>query len=113
MRTNIHKNKILSVLKKHHLLSISDIHKEITTADYSTVYRNVEQLAADNEIRRVVLGKNNVMYELNDKENQHDHFLCNDCGDIESVNISYEKLSILNEREVTDVLLKGLCEKCH
>jgi len=113
MRTNIYKNKILKLLQQNHLLSIADIHKKTANADYSTVYRNVEQLLSDNQIRKVVFDKGKIMYELNHKKNNHDHFLCLNCGNIEKIHVSSKTLRLSNNHKVSDLLVRGLCESCN
>jgi Fe2+ or Zn2+ uptake regulation protein len=111
MRTNIYKNKIVELFEKSHLLSISDIHKKIVGADYSTVYRNVEQLVSEDKIKKIIFGKDNVVYEINKKTDNHDHFLCIKCGDVEEIHISSNKL--LTNHVVTDIIIRGLCYKCN
>lgn len=111
MRTNIYKNKILTVLEKNHLLSISDIHKKIKGADFSTIYRNVEKLVSEDEIKKVIFDKDNVVYEINNKSDNHDHFLCIKCGDVEEMHISSNKL--LTNHTVTDIIIRGLCFACN
>ena len=113
MRTNIYKDKIIKLLKKNHLLSIFNIHKKISGADYSTVYRNIEQLISDEEIRKVVLDKDKVMYEINDEKNSHDHFVCTDCGSVDELDRLAMNLKFLKNQNITDVLVRGLCQKCH
>lgn len=113
MRTNLYKNKILNLLEKHHLLKISDMHKRIKVADYSTVYRNIEQLVREDRVRKVVLDKDTVLYEINKENNNHDHFLCLDCGYIEEIKISSESIPLLNKHKIKDLLVRGLCENCN
>ncbi len=113
MRTNVYKEKILTILNKNHLLSISDIHKEIRDVDYSTVYRNIKQLTTEDKIKEVVLEKNNVMYEVAHAENQHDHFLCLVCGDVEMVQVPMDKILPSSKYTISDIVIKGICAKCH
>ena len=113
MRTNIYKDKIINLLKKNHLLSISDIHKKIANVDYSTVYRNIEQLVSNNQIRKVVFDKGNIMYELNKEKDNHDHFLCLDCGDVEEISVPLKNLPLSKKYTVSDLLVRGLCENCN
>ncbi len=113
MRTNIYKDKILNILQENHLLSISDINKKIGSADYSTVYRNIKSLTLENNIKKVVFGKHRVMYEIMNPSNQHDHFLCIDCGDIEEMQISARKINLPARYKITDVVAKGFCGKCN
>lgn len=113
MRTNIYRDKILQVVNKNHLLGISDIQKKITNADYSTIYRNVEQMVSDGVLRKVVVDKNIVLYESIGQGKEHDHFLCVDCGNFESIQPANISSSSLNRHTIYDVLVRGLCEKCN
>lgn len=107
MRTNIYKEKILAVLQKKHLLTIAEIHAALPDADYSTVFRNVEQLLKDKEIKKVMIDNKSVAYES--AQNRHDHFICNDCGTVESIRIPHT--SIKGHR-VEDVTVRGSCDDC-
>lgn len=91
---------------------MADIHKKIAHADYSTVYRNVEQLINNGKIKKVVFDKDKIMYEINSSESQHDHFVCTDCGFVDELDRSTLKSSF-KEYAITDILIKGLCQKCH
>lgn len=113
MRTNTYKEKIIKILKKNHLLSISDIHKKISEADYSTVYRNIEQLISENEIKKIIFDKDNIMYEINDTEHSHDHFICNDCGSVDKLERNIMNLDFIKNHNIKDVLVRGLCQKCN
>lgn len=109
MRTNIYREKIIYLLKKSHLLSITDIHKAIPEVDYSTVYRNVEQLLDDKKIKKVLIDNKKTVYELV-HENEHDHFVCDDCGDVSEIEILRKKLGIA--LPISDVTVRGLCINC-
>jgi Fe2+ or Zn2+ uptake regulation protein len=113
MRTNVYKEKVLEALKKSHLLSISDIHKNVSDADYSTVYRNVKQLVAEKQVRKVVLDKGSVMYELSNYEQGHDHFLCLDCGEVEEIQLSRKSVPISKKHTIHDLLIRGVCDHCN
>ncbi len=108
MRTNIYKEQILSLLKKKHLLTIAEIHKVIPDADYSTIFRNVEQLLGDKEIKKVMIDNKSVAYESS--KDSHDHFICNDCGGVESIHLPIRKQ--LKSRSVTDITIRGTCDGC-
>jgi len=110
MRTNVYKEQILNLLQERHLLTISDIHKSIPNADYSTVFRNVEQLLKDKAIKRVLIDSKSVAYESS--KESHDHFICNDCGKIESLHIQVPKKA-LNSKSVSDITIRGSCEQCN
>jgi Fe2+ or Zn2+ uptake regulation protein len=113
MRTNVYKNKILKLLEEEHLLSIADIHKHIVGVDYSTVYRNIEQLVSNHQVRRVVFGKGNILYELNRGEDNHDHFLCLGCGTIEDIHVPLEGLPLSSKHIISDLVVRGICKHCN
>jgi Fe2+ or Zn2+ uptake regulation protein len=107
MRTNIYKEKILTLLRKKHLLTIAEIHKAIPDADYSTVFRNIEQLLTDKEIKRIMVDNKSVAYES--ASESHDHFICNDCGTVETIDIPHNSIK---GRKVDDITVRGSCNKC-
>lgn len=107
MRTNVYKNQIIKLLRKKHLLTISQIHKALPAADYSTVFRNVEQLLADKEIKRVIVDNKSIAYESSHES--HDHFICSDCGKIEPIHVSHDSMK---GRKVDDITVRGSCEDC-
>ena len=107
MRTNIYKEKILSLLKKKHLLTIADIHKAIPEADYSTVFRNVEQLLKNKEVKKVMIDNKSVAYELS--HGGHDHFICTECGVVESIHVPRTSIK---GHTVEDVTVRGSCQDC-
>jgi len=107
MRTNVYKEQILSLLQKKHLLTIAEIHKAIPEADYSTIFRNVEQLLSGKEIKKVMIDNKSVAYEST--KESHDHFICNDCGTVEAIHISHNSIK---GRKVDDITVRGSCNKC-
>jgi Fe2+ or Zn2+ uptake regulation protein len=108
MRTSLHKNKILKLLSKRHLLTIAQIHKAIPKVDYSTIFRNVEQLLKAKLIKRVLIDNKSVAYESS--KESHDHFICNDCGKVEEIHVSRKDLS--EDRVVSDITARGICGQC-
>lgn len=90
--------------------------------DKATVYRNLMDLTEAGLVSRAELGDHVWRFELRREsehhDNEHPHFLCVDCGEITclsdvSVTISPtpgSKNSAI--RELTEVLLKGHCERC-
>ena len=107
MRTNVYKEQILKLLKKKHLLTIAEIHKAIPEADYSTIFRNVEQLLSGKEIKKVMIDNKSVAYES--AKESHDHFICNDFGTVEAIHISHNSIK---GRKVDDITVRGSCNKC-
>lgn len=115
MRTNVYKQHILKALSEQHLLSMTDIHSRVSDADYSTIYRNVEQLVAAGQLKKLVLGKNDIRYELVAEHGDHDHFFCVDCGDIQVLpgSVRGRFMPELAMCSVSDLLIKGLCQDCN
>lgn len=109
MRTNVYKNKVLEAFKGAHLLSIADIKYKIPKADFSTIFRNIEQLCIEGLIRRVTISKDVVLYEISEKNHRHDHFVCTDCGTIEAIHLPKK---IISKRSIDEVLVRGVCEDC-
>ena len=106
MKTNTYKEKIKQYIAKNHLVSISQISEVITEANFSTIYRNVEQMVIDNELKKIVFDKDNVKYEL--AEHHHNHFMCDTCGDVDEI-----ELQIKNKTKIErDAVVHGLCGKC-
>lgn len=112
MKVNLYKKKVLEILQNNHLLSIGGIHKKIGTINYSTVYRNIQQLLGDKKIKKIVFSKSKIMYEVVCLKNNHDHFICNKCEKIEELNIPAKKISLPEEYILSDIVVKGICKKC-
>lgn len=107
MRKSVYKEKIISLLCDRHFLTIAEIHKEIPEADYSTVFRNLEQLLKEKRVRKVLVDNKSTAYESVD--DKHDHFICTDCGKVEVIHLN---LTNFNGNKVEDVLVRGVCGEC-
>jgi len=112
MRYGECENRILDVLKKSHLLSLSDIHKRVPDAAFSTIFRTVNRLCVRGFVRAVHINKDTVLYELNDEHNTHDHFMCVDCGRIEIISVARNGIRTRDVGSVVDVLVRGHCAEC-
>jgi Fur family ferric uptake transcriptional regulator len=113
MRTNQYKKKVLALLKKNHLMSIADIHEHLSEANYTTIYRNVQSLVEEGALKKIVLGKDYIKYEIHEGEHAHDHFVCTDCGDVEELHLPRTDMQVLKNYKVNDLLVRGLCEDCN
>ncbi len=110
MRTSMYKDSILQALTQAHLLSISDIRKKVRRADFSTIFRNLEQLCTEGIVRKIYPRKDVVLYELVG-HHDHGHFVCDGCGGIESIETS--TVSRLPSRAVIrDIVVHGTCARC-
>lgn len=107
MRSNQTKEKILALLAKKHLLSMSDIQAEFSGVDFSTIFRNIEQLEKEGKVKAILIDNKITRYELSHE--QHAHFICNNCGKIDSV---HEEIRLPKKLKVTDVTLRGVCGNC-
>lgn len=108
MRTSLYKSKIIALLEKRHLLTINEIHQAIPEANFSTIFRNVEQLSAAGDIKAVQIDNKQVAYES--AKHHHDHFICTDCGDVEEIHFPLPKA--LAKKNVSDVTVRGTCGSC-
>ncbi|MDQ5883355.1 MAG: hypothetical protein QG654_268 [Patescibacteria group bacterium] len=108
MKTSSYKYKILSLLSKKHLLSVAEIQEKVG-ADFSTVFRNLESLVKEEKIKKIFISKDSVMYEKS-TDNSHDHFVCDDCGKVESLEISHKNIKV--KGSVKDILVRGTCAGC-
>lgn len=111
MRTSRYKDDILKVFKTAHVLSIADVCKKIPQADFSTIYRNVEALTKEGILKKIVVTEDLTVYEYADKDHAHDHFICNECGEVEEVHVSHNLLKG-KKGKVEEVVLRGTCGDC-
>ena len=112
MKTSPYKELILSQFKKAHVLSIADVHKAIPKADFSTIFRNVEQLLQAGILMRIVVDADTTVYELVGKGHQHDHFVCVNCGRVDEVHVRKEDIKMVGKSKVLDVVIRGICGPC-
>ena len=86
-------------------------------ADFSSVFRAAEKLAAEGEIRKLLLEDGRARFELFDAH--HDHLLCTRCGKLVPIPclIGDDEFAAL-ERDTGIVIqdhhlvLSGLCTEC-
>lgn len=120
-RTNMkrpnHRDDIVSLFKKCHLLTAKEVHELLPNMDKATVYRNLAKLIDLNIIREVSLKKGIASYELNNID--HQHMICNKCEDIVVLDIDKieQNIDAVAKRsgfKVQNVSLtvKGLCPNC-
>lgn len=105
-----------------HPLSHAELAEEMTPLgfDKATVFRNLSDLTDAGLVMRTELGDHVWRFELRDeehqKEGQHPHFVCVDCG---GVTCLAEKTVVLQLKAVntigivTEILLRGHCKNCH
>lgn len=107
MRTNVYQEQIIKALRSTHVLSLAELQEQIPEADFSTLYRNVQQLVADGTLKSVLIDRKRTVYELGD--HSHDHFICTDCQTVEAVTLPKQ---VLGTKVVSDVVVRGQCDDC-
>lgn len=112
MKVSVYKDKIVDVLKKSHVLSIADIHAEIPESNFSTIFRNIEILKTEGKVKQIVADKDIILYELVKAGHEHDHFVCDDCGDVQAIHIDKKALHLKGKMKVGDTVVHGTCEDC-
>jgi len=111
MRANKCKQNIVSLLSDNHLLSIKDIQNKLGEGDFSTIFRNVVSLEKDKKIKKILIEKDIVLYEL--VSHHHNHFICNKCKKIEEIFLSGFSRFISKDFNVQDITVRGLCNECN
>ncbi len=89
----------------------------------ATVYRNLNQLAEVGEIKRISLGNGNDRYDGHLEE--HYHMVCRECGELQDLRPSLEKMDLLkklaaeafdlklgNKATLNTTIMEGVCDKC-
>ena len=114
------------VLERLHTATTPLSHAELAAElapqgfDKATIYRNLVELAEVGILNRVELGDHVWRFELKQPAGEHTaehpHFVCVDCGEVSclpgvSVNVS-TGTNQSHIGEVTQVLLKGRCDRC-
>jgi Fur family ferric uptake transcriptional regulator len=114
---------ILDLLRRrhHHAWTLEALHAGLTerdkTADFSTVFRAAEKLAAAGSIRKIALDDGRARFELVDEH--HDHLHCTSCGELVPVPcvIGPDDFATL-ERDAGiaisghHLMLSGICRAC-
>ena len=92
------------------------VHKEDEHISRGTVYRNLQLLADDAQIRRIKMPNASDCYERNLKN--HDHLICRSCGkivDVGPIHMSIDKkvAAMSGYSEIKhSFLFSGICPSC-
>jgi Fur family transcriptional regulator, ferric uptake regulator len=107
--------------RHHHAWTLEDLHAALAeraiAADFSSVFRAAEKLAAEGAIRKLTLEDGRARFELVDTH--HDHLHCTKCGELVPIPclIGPANFAAL-EREagiaILDhhLVLSGICREC-
>jgi Fe2+ or Zn2+ uptake regulation protein len=104
-----------------HDWSIEEIGVELEarglTADFSSLYRAVEALVGDGELRRVELGTSGSRFER--AADHHEHVRCERCGAVAGVSGCVVEQAVPAVERLTgfavtghEILFRGLCPDC-
>ena len=107
MKRGVYKKKILQLLQSGKLYTLAELHQKIPEADFSTVYRNIEQLQEEKMVQAVTVDKNTTKYEL--KMQNHGHFICDKCTRVECISMPDK---FLQDKKVSDLVVHGNCSNC-
>lgn len=93
------------------------LHKEYPSISLATVYRNLNQLAEMNVIRKIVGLDASTRYDHN--THKHYHFICSKCNKVYDVNYEIAPDLVANIANQTglgvescEITLKGICPEC-
>jgi Fur family ferric uptake transcriptional regulator len=114
--------KTLISERRHHAWTLEDLHAGLiernVVADFSSVFRAAEKLAAEGVIRKLTLEDGRARFEQ--FEAHHDHLLCTKCGELVPVPCVFgpADLAALERDQGIDILdhhlvLSGICRDCH
>ncbi len=117
MRKTKQKDLILSIIQNSYVHpNANEVYQECkkTIPDISlgTVYRNLNLLADNGQIKRIKMPNNIDRF---DKNHNHAHFICLDCGKVSDImdDLLNNDISI-KEGKVVDyeINFRGICQKC-
>lgn len=98
------------------LFDVSNFLKEHDThLSTATLYRNLSSLTKDNILRKVDISSEDPLYEVVKDNPDHDHFICNVCGNVIDVpkNKYFSFIDNMgNKIETSNVNYHGVCAKC-
>lgn len=117
MRNTKQKELILTIINQSysHPTAIEiykECRKEISNISLGTVYRNLNLLVDQLQIKRIKMPNNVDRYDR--IENKHIHFICTACNKITDLEDLKEKPTMINENKVFDYEMnfKGICKNC-
>ena len=123
-RYTIPKKKIVSaIIEKHDPFEIEALLAECnqtgTHMARASLYRTVKQLLDANLIQKITSANGKVCYKTNHALNQHDHIICNTCGQIFEFNrkkidqiLMDECMKLRFKPEYRSLHIYGMCQTC-
>lgn len=92
-RTTKEREKIFSYMQTKHLFTASDIEKQFSNIGRASIFRTIKFFFELGIVRKISLGNNTTYYEINDKNNPHEHMKCQKCDEI----LSFDSSAIYSE----------------
>jgi len=107
--------------RRHHAWTLEDLQADLAerhvAADFSSVFRAAEKLAASGDIRKLMLDDGRARFELGDAH--HDHLHCTRCGELVPVPclIAAGDFAALERAAGITIsghhlMLSGICREC-
>lgn len=122
-RTPVVSTALLTLMRErhHHAWTLEDLHAALAerdlAADFSSVFRAAEKLAAAGNIRKLVLDDGRARFELHDAH--HDHLHCTRCGELVPVPCLLGPRNFAEVERETGIaildhhlVLSGICRDC-
>ncbi len=120
-RNTKQRQAVLEVIQKNDKHFTADevyacIHQKDARVSRGTVYRNLQILTEENQIRRIRMPNMSDRYEWNMKD--HDHLLCRECGkliDVGPIRSGADQM-VTKMSDYADIhhvfLFSGICPEC-
>lgn len=84
--------------------------------DKTTIFRNLTDMTEARLLSRIDVGDHiwrfEVRRETDANGQNHAHFVCTDCGDVDCLPDFNLQVSPANKKNVSEILLKGNCGDC-
>jgi Fur family ferric uptake transcriptional regulator len=110
------REKIMQLLQDGSLLTAKAICIRLPDIDRTTVYRALNALVEQGDLREIHLHKEYSQYELAHNGDTHQHFVCTNCEKILPINVDASVISKLLPKnfkaENFELNVKGTCNDC-
>lgn len=107
---------ILEVLKEGGLKTALEVTQSIPEIDPATIYRNLNKFVEKGIVREIKINRGISSYEFI-TEDEHQHFICNNCDKVYHVDIDKSDLQKLVKSETLkaqefELNIRGKCSNC-
>jgi Fur family ferric uptake transcriptional regulator len=122
-RSPVVSNALMTLMRDthRHAWTLEDVHAALAergvVANFSSVFRAAEKLAAAGDIRKLVLEDGRARFELRDAH--HDHLQCTRCGELVPLPcvLSRGDVAAIEREAGIEILdhhlvLSGICREC-